>query len=82
MFTNPFAKHDSSEFPDVVVPLSQAVHRNSTTSKEKRDDSSRDSNDGVQTGMTIEDLRAEIDSDEQAGGHDTAYDRELLLELS
>lgn len=85
MFTNPFAKHDSSEYPGVVIPLSEAIHRvSSTTSREKTDDSSRDSNDGVQTrqGMTIDDIRAEIDLDPAAGGHDTAYDRELLSELS
>ena len=80
MFTNPFKKHDVSEFPNVVIPLAQAQRRNSTTSKEKHDDSSRASSDGVQSGsaMTIEDLRAEIDSDLAAGGHDTAYDRELI----
>lgn len=86
IFTNPFAKHDSSEYPDVVIPLSEAIHRvSSTTSREKTDDSSRDSNDGgVQTrkGMTIDDIREEIDLDPAAGGHDTAYDRELLSELS
>lgn len=82
MFTNPFKKHDVSEFPNVVIPLAQAQRRNSTTSKEKTDDSSRASSDGVHSGsaMTIEDLRAEIDSDLAAGGHDTAYDRELLLQ--
>ena len=69
-----------SEFPNVVVPLAQAQRRNSTTSKEKHDDSSRASSDGVHSGsaMTIEDLRAEIDSDLAAGGHDTAYDRKLI----
>jgi len=78
MFTSPFKNHDVSEFPDVVIPLSQAQRRNSTSSKEKPDDSSRASSDRVQTGsaMTIEDLRAEIDSDLAVGGHDTAYDRE------
>ena len=80
MFTNPFQKHDVSEYPNVVIPLAQAHRRNSTTSKEKHDDSSRASSDGVQSGsaMTIEDLRAEIDSDLAAGGHDTAYDRESI----
>lgn len=80
MFTNPFKKHDVSEFPNVVIPLAQAHRRNSTASKEKHDDSSRASSDGVQSGsaMTIEDLRAEIDSDLAAGGHDTAYDRESI----
>jgi hypothetical protein len=84
MFTNPFAKHDVSEYTNVVIPLARARRANSTSSKEKPDDSSRASSDGVQSGrpMTIEDLRAEIDSDIAAGGHDTAYDRELFSELS
>jgi hypothetical protein len=81
MFTNPFKNHDVSEFPDVVVPLSQAQRRNTTSSKEKPDDSSRASSDRAGSAMTIEDLRAEIDSD-LAGGHDTAYDRESRLETS
>jgi hypothetical protein len=84
MFTNPFKSHDVSEFPDVVIPLSQAQRRNSTSSKEKPDDSSRASSDRVQSGsgMTIEDLRAEIDSDPAADGHDTPYDREFMLDVS
>lgn len=83
MFTNPFKKHDVSEYPNVVIPLAQAQRRNSTTSKEKNDDSSRASSDGVQSGSgrTLEDLRAEIDSDLAAGGHDTAYDRKSIPEL-
>lgn len=81
IFSNPFAKHDASEYPGVVIPLEQAHRRASVNSKEKHDDTSRASSDGVQSGgaRTIESLRAEIDSDIAAGGHDTAYDRELLL---
>jgi hypothetical protein len=84
MFTNPFKKHDVSEFPNVVIPLAQAQRVNSLDSdKEKNDDSSRSSGDGVQSGsgMTIEALRAIVDSDVAAGGHDTAYDREFDLKL-
>lgn len=79
MFTNPFKTHDVSEFPDVVIPLAQAQRHNSITSKEKPDDSSRTSSDGPVTGLTVEALRAEVDSDLAAGGHDTAYDRKLTL---
>lgn len=79
IFTNPFKTHDVSEFPDVVIPLAQAQRHNSITSKEKPDDSSRASSDG-QSGaaLTVEALRAEVDSDLAAGGHDTAYDRESI----
>lgn len=77
MFTNPFKTHDVSEFPDVVIPLAQAQRHNSITSKEKQDDSSRASSDGPvsSSALTVEALRAEVDSDVAAGGHDTAYDR-------
>jgi hypothetical protein len=81
IFTNPFKKHDASEFPGVVIPLEQATRHASVNSKEKHDEESRASSDGVQSdgARTIESLRAEIDSDIAAGGHDTAYDREFLL---
>jgi hypothetical protein len=36
IFTNPFKKHDVSEFPGVLVPLQQAAHRNSVTSQHVR----------------------------------------------
>jgi hypothetical protein len=77
IFSNPFKKHDASEFPDVVIPLEQAVRQPSVKSNEKHDDASRASSDGVQTGgaRTLESLRAEVDSDIAAGGEDTAYDR-------
>lgn len=83
MFTNPFKTHDVSEFPDVVIPLAQAQRHNSITSKEKQDDSSRASSDGPvsSSALTVEALRAEVDSDIAAGGHDTAYDRKLMLSL-
>jgi hypothetical protein len=74
IFSNPFKKHDASEFPDVVIPLGQATRQPSVNSNEKHDDASRASSDGVQSGgvRTLESLRAEIDSDTTA---DTAYDR-------
>lgn len=77
MFTNPFKEHSADEYPNVVIPLAQAQRHNSVTSKEKpEDDSSRASSDGVVgTGLTVEALRAEVDTDLAAGGHDTAYDR-------
>ena len=80
IFTNPFKKHDVSEFPDVVIPLAQAQRHNSIISKEKPDDSSRTSSDG-QSGsvLTVEALMAEVDEDLAAGGHDTAYDRECII---
>lgn len=84
MFTNPFKTHSVDDFPNVVVPLSDAVRRNSITStSEKHDNDSRASSDQVQTVQagpitTLEALRAEVDTDLAAGGHDTAYDRELL----
>lgn len=90
-FTNPFKKHDVSEFPGVLVPLEQAHHRASISTKPDRraslasspshngskEDEKRDSDSstGVTTGMTLEMLRAEIDSDLSASELNTAYDR-------
>ena len=78
IFSNPFKKHDASEFPDVVIPMGQAARHPSVNSNEKHDDASRASSDGVQSDgtRTLESLRAEIDSDTTA---DTAYDREFLV---
>jgi len=78
---NPFAKHDVSEFPGVLIPMAQARRHSSIVSVESKklaeaghaDDASQSSHPtGV---LTIESLKAEIEEDLAAGGHDTAYDR-------
>jgi hypothetical protein len=75
-FTNPFKKHDVSEFPGVLVPLERAHHRSSIATErrsslisqlshksEKHEENDSDSGHGVIEGLTIETLRAEIEAD-------------------
>jgi hypothetical protein len=88
MFTNPFKKHDVSEFPGVLVPLEQSHHSNASqpTNSEKAkkaDDSDNepmrlesDASSGiVNEGMTIDSLKAEILADVAASESDTPYER-------
>ncbi|KAI9835461.1 MAG: hypothetical protein M1819_002379 [Sarea resinae] len=88
---NPFKKHDVSEFPGVWIPLSDQHRHHSVTAEteinlkdtsevEKKATSNSDhESDPVApldySPLTIEALRAEIDEDVAASGHDTAYDR-------
>ena len=67
-FLNPFKKHDVSEFPGVLIPLEQA-HRPVSASSDA--ENKKVSSDGA---SAIEKLRAEVEADLSAGGHDTAYD--------
>lgn len=78
-----FSNRERGQFPEVVIPLA----RGSAT---KTDDSQdNDSNSGLEKAssqekgagsettctLTLEALRAEIEADITASGHDTAYDR-------
>lgn len=86
IFLNPFAKHDVSDFPDVYVPLADA-HRHASVVAQHEDKSeksgSRDGPGGEAgsrpslnySAYTVEGLRAEIESDLAASGHDAVYDR-------
>lgn len=76
---NPFKTHDVSDFPGVYKPMAQQRQQSVTSDKVKKDeDSDAASTSTSEPALTIESLRAEIDSDLAAGGHDTAYDRMLL----
>ena len=88
-FVNPFKRHDVSDFENVFVPLAQA-HRSPSViaahdsklgtkdglpvTNEKDSEAAVVTSEGY-SAYTIEGLRAEIDSDLAASGHDTAYDR-------
>lgn len=85
---NPFHKHDVSEFEGVYEPLSDARRHHSVVAayderlgNEKEDAKSleakgADSESANQyNANTLEGLRAEIDSDIAASGHDSIYDR-------
>lgn len=88
VFFNPFMKHDVSDFPDVYVPLDQAQRHPSvvTAQDEKLGTNDLPPSDykEVEAGKksevnygptTLEGLRAEIENDVAASGHDSAYDR-------
>ncbi len=82
IFMNPFKKHDVSDFPDVYVPLADAHRHASVVAQhdEKLEKSSHDGEAGPRPSLsysayTIEGLRAEIDTDLAASGHDLVYDR-------
>ncbi|PGH00727.1 hypothetical protein GX51_05608 [Blastomyces parvus] len=81
---NPFKNNDHSSFPGVVVPLAQAQHRNPSTTTNSGDGksdnvaekgSSSSLSDQQYSGLTLEAIRAEVESDVVTSGSDTAYDR-------
>ena len=86
IFLNPFKKHDVSDFPDVYVPL-EAAQRHPSVVAENQEKLGVvfDDPDAYMKGdkhdlprpdsSAIEALRAEIDLDVAASGHDSAYDR-------
>ncbi|KAL8942834.1 MAG: hypothetical protein Q9216_001449 [Gyalolechia sp. 2 TL-2023] len=88
IFVNPFAKADVNDFDGVYVPLARsqrhpsviAAHddRKNSLTKDVSDEKnieSPPSPDNSYSAYTVEGLRAEIELDLSASGHDTAYDR-------
>ena len=85
VFMNPFHRHDVSEFEGVYEPFGQgARHPSVVEANEKRigekssvdvESDSRGSKENPYSAYTLEGLRAEIDSDIAASGHDSIYDR-------
>ena len=75
LFVNPFRKHDGVEFPDVLVSL-QTTPRHSSVSQSS-DDPEKTVNrpDVGDESRAVDRLRAEIDLDVAASGHDSVYDR-------
>lgn len=83
---NPFKK-DRQNFPGVVIPLADApAHSQKLTEKDDKElnnglDLAPSSENGVASSnaathhLTIEGLRAEIESDVATASHDSAYDR-------
>ena len=86
-FMNPFHKHDVSEFEGVYQPFGEARRHPSVvaanderfgTKDGKADvesDSKEGDGEGAYSAYTLEGLRAEIDTDIAASGHDSIYDR-------
>lgn len=89
-FVNPFRKHDVREFPDVLVPLRDAPRhplvmqkyeekgRTGTGSPEKDPERYPTRSSDEYSPFTIENLKAEIEEDVAASGHNTTYDRVYL----
>ena len=87
MFMNPFHKHDVHEFEGVYEPFEAARRHPSVVAaneeklgtKDGLPDVESDSKEGetppAYSSQTLEALRAEIDSDIAASGHDSIYDR-------
>lgn len=76
LFVNTFAKKEV-EPTDVAIPYEEA-HRRSSNEKPNEDIKNKDDSNvssGSAGGLSIESLRAEIDSDLAVEGHITAYDR-------
>ncbi|KAI9719305.1 MAG: hypothetical protein M1812_003635 [Candelaria pacifica] len=91
-FMNPFAKHDVSDFPGVLIPLQQADrHASVVTAFDEKmkleggadsptvDSEGKPGLDANYSPTTLEGLRVEIDEDIGASGHDTAYDRTCIV---
>lgn len=89
-FLNPFKRHDREEFLGVVVPLapsSPPENRQSPSRVEEspeKDDKKLDRVASEENGVssnpeyshqTLEAIRAEVDNEIAASGHDTVYDR-------
>ncbi|KAK9852547.1 hypothetical protein MYU51_008423 [Penicillium brevicompactum] len=87
---NPF-KRDRQNFPGVVIPLADApAHPSQPTEKDDKDsskslDRAPSSENGVAGShtstnhLTLEGLRAEIESDLATASHDSAYDRKAKV---
>lgn len=82
---NPFKK-DSPTFPNVVIPLADAPAHSLSEKADKESNRSLDSASSSENGaagskdsthLTLEALRAEIESDVSTATHDSAYDRML-----
>ena len=81
-FMNPFHKHDVSEFEGVYQPLDQSRRKSSIAPgglpKKSIDGKEMEDGEGSPPPYepnSIESLRAEIDADIAASGHDSVYDR-------
>lgn len=83
IFVNPFTHNDHQTFPGVLVPLEDVygASRPASGTEEKKADSGSEEK-GVAASPSpdarssaIEKLRAEVETDLQSGGVDTAYDR-------
>ncbi|KAK2797555.1 hypothetical protein FQN50_009150 [Emmonsiellopsis sp. PD_5] len=84
-FVNPFSNNDEDKFPGVLVPLSDArrpsvPYDNKVEKSDAAEKGSASSQSDQQySAMTMEALRAEVESEISSSGHDTAYDRKSKI---
>lgn len=78
---NPFRKNDLTECPEVLISLAEAPELQPRRSNEHKEPDAKPAEVGAvasshfATTLTLETLRAEVEGDPDALGHDTAYDR-------
>ncbi|KAI5781840.1 major facilitator superfamily domain-containing protein [Geopyxis carbonaria] len=80
-FLNPFSVHNRDRAAgdlDVVVPLDQA-HRHVDVGDEKSISSGAESGTACSSHWTLDSLRAAVETDMAASGHDAVYDRKSKL---
>lgn len=91
IFVNPFKKNDVSDFEGVYLPLGQSqrhpaalaaandrkdsLTKDSGSDEKKLESPSPDHGENNYSANTVEGLRAEIELELAASGHDTPYDR-------
>jgi hypothetical protein len=81
------ANRERRQFPEVVVPLAHGSAPKINDSQDNDSSSGLDRTSSQEKGtagtrvsstLTLEALRAEVEADINASGHDTAYDRTFL----
>ena len=75
-------QRDRSQIPDVVIPLADAQNSIPLAEKDANSLDSQEKGAGFATDcstLTLEALRAEVDSSVAASGHNSVYDRMFLL---
>lgn len=82
-----FSNRERGQFPEVVIPLARGSAPKTDDSQDNDSSSGLEKSSSAQekgagshttTTLTLEALRAEVEADISASGHDTAYDRTFL----
>lgn len=88
VWINPFQQYDRRDFPDVLIPLSEALHDSQEPLGAPTPNGIRSAKNGhgntlpTDTNiLTFEALRAEVENDLVVSGHNTVYDRKFTLQL-
>jgi len=71
---NPFKKHGTPHYPEVLIPLADG-HAPDAGDEKDAASGNAEGSPVHYTNLTLEALRAEVESDIAVSGHDTVYDR-------